>query len=257
MRLQQLLSYVRRAVDDYQMINEGDTIAVGISGGKDSLTLLYALAELRRFYPAKFTVKAISVDLGFNTDYSKVLAFCERLNVELEVVRTEIATIVFDIRKESNPCSLCAKLRKGAFNDAAKRLGCNKIAYAHHKDDVIETLLMSLVFEGRIHTFSPVTYLDRTDLTLIRPLIYVNECDVKGFSNIYELPVFKNPCPADGETKREDASRWIKNLNEEAPGVRDRLFHAIRAGVIPQWRMPEGKGTCSEPNEPTESERNS
>lgn len=239
MRLQQLLSFVRRAVDDYHMICDGDTIAVGISGGKDSLTLLYALAELRRFYPAKYTVKAISVDLGFNTDYTKVQAFCDKLNVELEVVHTEIATIVFDIRKESNPCSLCAKLRKGAFNDAAKRLGCNKIAYAHHKDDVIETLLMSLVFEGRIHTFSPVTYLDRTDLTLIRPLIYVNECDVKGFSNIYELPVFKNPCPADGETKREDASRWIKNLNEEAPGVRDRLFHAIRAGVIPQWRLPE------------------
>ena len=243
MRLQQLLSYVRRAVDDYKMIQDGDVIGVGISGGKDSLTLLYALAELRRFYPVSFEVKAISVNLGYEIDYSAIKELCEKLHVELTIVPTQIAEIVFDIRKESNPCSLCAKLRKGALNDTAKSIGCNKIAYAHHKDDVIETLLMSLVYEGRIHTFSPVTYLDRTHLTLIRPLLYVNECDVRGFANKYTLPVFRNPCPADGATKREDAKRWIRNWNDEAPGVRDRLFRAVLSGVIPEWRLPGDTGT--------------
>ena len=245
MRLQQLLSYVRRAVDDYKMIKEGDVIAVGISGGKDSLTLLYALAQLRRFYPEHYELKAISVNLGYEIDYTAIRELCDKLQVELTIVPTQIAEIVFDIRKETNPCSLCAKLRKGAFNDAAKSLGCNKIAYAHHKDDVIETLLMSLVFEGRIHTFSPVTYLDRTDLTLIRPLLYVNECDVRGFANKYTLPVFRNPCPADGATKREDAAEWIRNWNKAAPGVRDRLFRAVLSGVIPEWRLPGEAGTSA------------
>ncbi|MBR5712552.1 MAG: tRNA 2-thiocytidine biosynthesis protein TtcA [Lachnospiraceae bacterium] len=238
MKLQQLLSYTRKAVDDYNMIEDGDVIAVGISGGKDSLALLCALANLRRFYPKTYTIKAISVNLGYDIDYTEVRKLCESLDVELTIVSTEIAQIVFDIRKEDNPCSLCAKLRKGAFNDEAKRLGCNKLAYAHHKDDVIETLLMSLVYEGRLHTFSPVTYLDRMDLTLIRPMIYVNECDIVGFKNKYDLPVFKNPCPADGETKREVAKQWIRNLDEEAPGVRDRLFRAVASGTIPSWKLP-------------------
>ena len=239
MKLQQLLSYVRRAADDYNMISEGDVIGVGVSGGKDSLTLLCALAELRRFYPKKYTLKAISVNLGYAIDYSEIASLCRRLDVELTIVNTQIAQIVFDIRKESNPCSLCAKLRKGAFNDAAVSLGCNKIAYAHHKDDVIETMLMSLVYEGRFHIFAPVTYLDRIKLTLIRPMIYVNECDVTGFANKYQLPVFKNPCPADGKTTREDAQNWIKAWNTEAPGVRDRLFRAIASGTLPEWKLPE------------------
>ncbi len=239
MKLQQLLSYTRKAIDDYQMIQTGDRIAVGISGGKDSLTLLYALSELRRFYSKKFELIAISVNLGYEIDYTEIRSLCETLGVPLHIVSTEIADIIFRVRQESNPCSLCAKMRKGAFNDEAKRLGCNKLAYAHHKDDVIETMLMSLVYEGRFHTFSPVTYLDRMDITLIRPLLYVNESDIVGFKNKYNLPVFKNPCPADGYTKREEIKALIKDINTLAPGVRERLFHAIHYGPLPQWTQPK------------------
>ncbi len=238
MKLQQLLSYTRRAVDDYKMIEPNDCIAIGISGGKDSLTLLYALAELRRFYPVPYTVKAISVNLGYEIDYTEIQNLCDTLQVEFTVIPTQIKDIVFDIRKESNPCSLCAKLRKGAFNEEAKKLGCNKLAYAHHKDDVIETMMMSLIYEGRFHTFSPVTYLDRMDITLIRPLIYVNECDIVGFQHKYNLPVFKNPCPADGVTKREDSKNLIKEIDKNAPGVRERLFNAITSGTISSWKKP-------------------
>ena len=184
MKLQQLLSYTRRAVDDYHMIEEGDKIAIGISGGKDSLTLLYALHGLKRFYPAHFELEAITVDLGFpDFNLSPVRALCEELNVHYTVVPTDIYEIIFNVRKESNPCALCAKMRKGALNQAIKETGCNKVAYAHHKDDVVETMLLSLIFEGRFHSFAPVTYLDRMDLTVIRPLMYMNEVDVIGFVN--------------------------------------------------------------------------
>lgn len=237
MKLQQLLSYTRRALDDYHMISDGDRIAVGISGGKDSLTLLYALAELRRFYPHPYEITAISVNLGFDTDYSEIEALCKRLNVKYDVVNTEIARIIFEERKEKSPCSLCSKMRKGALNEKALGLGCNKIAYAHHKDDVIETMLMSLMYEGRFHTFAPVTNWDRMGLVLIRPLIYVNECDIVGFKNKYQLPVFKNPCPADGITKREYASDLIKQIDEEVPGIRERLFRAItEEKPLSAWR---------------------
>lgn len=168
MRLQQVLSYIRRAIDDYQMIEEGDKIAVGISGGKDSLTLLYGLHGLMRFYPKAFKIHAVTVDLGFdNLDLSKIKEICSELDIPYTIVNTDIANIIFDQRKETNPCSLCAKMRKGALNEAIKAEGCNKVAYAHHKDDVVETMLMSLIYEGRFHTFSPVTYLDRMDLTVI------------------------------------------------------------------------------------------
>lgn len=236
MKLQQLLSYTRRAIDDYQMIDEGDRIAVGISGGKDSLTMLYALAKLRRFYPKHFEIEAVSVDPGFEgADYSKVHKLCEELDVRLTIIPTEIFKIVFDERKEKNPCSLCAKLRKGAFNDMCKTLNCNKVAYAHHKDDLIETLLMSLLFEGRLHSFSPITYLDKTDLTVIRPLMYVNEMDIIGFKNAFNLPVIKNPCPADGHTKREYAKNLVRQLNKENPGVKERMFRAIINGNFEDW----------------------
>lgn len=239
MKLQQLLSYTRRAIDDFQMIKENDRIALGISGGKDSLTLLYAMHGLRRFYPIPFSLEAISVDLGLQEiDYSGIKELCDSMNISFHVVKTQIGEIIFDERQESNPCSLCAKMRKGAFNEKAKELGCNKLAYAHHKDDVIETLLMSLIFEGRYHTFSPVTYLDRMDLTLIRPLIYVEECDIVGFKNKYALPVFKNPCPADGYTKREYTKELIQKLNAENPGLRERLFHAVSDGSLPAWKKP-------------------
>lgn len=237
MKLQQLYSLTRKAIDDYHMIEEGDNIAIGISGGKDSLTLLYALAGLRRFYPKQFKLQAITVSLGFETfDTSRIEALCKELDVPYAVVNTNIAEVIFETRKESNPCSLCAKMRKGAFNEKAKELGCNKSAYAHHKDDVIETSLMSLLFEGRYHTFSPVTYLDRMDITLIRPLIYVDEAEVIGFKNANDLPIIKNPCPIDGYTKREYAKNLVKQLNHEHSGAKDRLFHAITDGLLPEWK---------------------
>lgn len=237
MKLQQVLSYVRKAADDYHMIEEGDSIAVGISGGKDSLTLLYALHGLQRFYPAHFKLCAITVDLGFqNLNLEEIKALTDSLGVEYHIVQTDIAQIIFEDRKETNPCSLCAKMRKGALNDAIKRLGCNKVAYAHHKDDVVETMLMSLIFEGRFHTFSPVTYLDRTELTVIRPLMYMNEADVIGFVNKHEVPVVKSPCPTDGNTKREYVKGLLKQLNQENPGVKERMFTAIRNSDLKGWK---------------------
>ena len=236
MKLQQLLSYTRKAVDDYQMIDEGDHIAVGISGGKDSLTLLYALHGLKRFYPKKFNLSAITVNLGYEKfDTEPLRALCEELEVPYTVVDTEIAHILFEERKESNPFSLCAKMRKGALNDAVKEMGCNKVAYAHHKDDIIETMLLSLIFEGRFHSFSPKTYLDRMDLTVIRPMMYVDEIDVIGFQHKYNLPVAKSRCPIDGFTKREYAKDLVKQLNQEHPGARNRMFTAILNGNISGW----------------------
>ena len=236
MKLQQLLSYTRKAVDEYQMIETGDKIAVGISGGKDSLTLLYALHGLKRFYPRPFTIEAITVDLGhpgFHLD--RIADLCRTLEVPYTVVHTDIARIIFDERKETNPCSLCAKMRKGALNEAIKKAGCNKVAYAHHKDDIIETMLMSLIYEGRFHSFSPKTYLDRMDLTVIRPLMFVDETDVRGFQKLYQLPVEKSACPADGHTKREYVKNLIRQLTAENPGVRERMFAAVINGNIPGW----------------------
>ncbi len=243
MRLQQVLSYVRRAADDYHMIQEGDRIAVGISGGKDSLTLLYALHGLQRFYPQHFELHAVTVDLGFqNLDLSKIESICrDELKIPYTIVKTDIADVIFEQRKESNPCSLCAKMRKGALNDAIKREGCNKVAYAHHKDDVVETMLMSLIFEGRFHAFSPVTYLDRTGITVIRPLLYMNEADVIGFVNKNQVPVVKSPCPADGHTKREYVKQLLRQLNLENPGVKERMFTAIITGNLQGWPPVENR----------------
>lgn len=232
MKLQQLYSYTRKAIDDYHMIQDGDHIAIGISGGKDSLAMLYALSGLRRFYPASFELTAVTVDLGFeNLNLDRIAALCAELEVPYHIVRTDIGKIIFEDRKESSPCSLCAKMRKGALNQAMKELGCNKIAYAHHRDDVVETMLLSLIYEGRFHCFSPVTYLDRMDMTVIRPLIYVQEADVIGFVNKYRVPVVKSPCPADGHTKREYAHLLLQQLNRENPGVKERMFHAVQDGV--------------------------
>ena len=231
MKAQKLFSYIRKAVEDYQMINDGDKIAVGISGGKDSLTLLYALNGLRRFYPQKFEITALTVDLNFDIqNFDTIRKFCDDMNVEYHVIKTGIANIVFDDRKETNPCSLCAKMRKGALNEYAKSIGCNKIAYAHHKDDLIETMFLSLIYEGRFHCFSPITYLDRMDLTVIRPLMYVTEADVIGFMHKYELPVAKSKCPVDGHTKREYVKQLVKQLNHENPGCKERFFRAIING---------------------------
>lgn len=231
MKLQQLLSLTRQAVDDYQMIEDGEKIAIGVSGGKDSLSLLYALKGLQRFYPKKFELMAITVDLGFqNFNLESIKKLCEELEIPYQTVHTEIGKIVFEERKENNPCSLCVKMRKGALNDAVKTQGFNKIAYAHHKDDVIETMLMSLLLEGRFHTFSPKTYLQRTELTLIRPMIYVWEADVIGFCHKYDLSVAKSSCPVDGHTNRQYIKELVKNLNREHPGCKERMFTAIVNG---------------------------
>lgn len=243
MKLQQVLSYTRKAVDDYHMIKENDKIAIGISGGKDSLTLLYALHGLKRFYPKPFELHAVTVDLGFdNLNLDKIKTLCQNLCIDYTIVQTDIAKIIFEDRKESNPCSLCAKMRKGALNEAIKSAGCNKVAYAHHKDDMVETMLLSLIFEGRFHTFSPVTYLDRTDITVIRPLMYMNEMDVIGFVKKNQLPVVKSPCPADGHTKREYAKTLLKQLTAENPGVKERMFTAMQRGNLTGWPEYYGKG---------------
>lgn len=236
MKLQRLYSLTRQAIDCYHLIDSNDHIAVGVSGGKDSLTLLYALNGLKQFYPKPFDLTAITVDLGYQDfDLSPVKKLCKQLSVPYHIVNTEIGKIIFDIRKEPNPCALCAKMRKGALNAAAKELGCNKIAYAHHKDDLIETMLLSLIYEGRFYAFSPYTFLDRMELTVIRPMIFVSEADVIGFKNKYELPVCKNPCPVDGYTKREYVKQLIKQLVKENPGVKERMFRAITEGNINGW----------------------
>ena len=236
MKLQKLFSLTRQAIDDYQMIEEGDRIAIGISGGKDSLTLLCAMQGLQKFYPKRFELEAVTVDLGYpGFDLEHIRQLCQKLQVPYNVIPTQIGKIVFEERQESNPCALCAKLRKGAFNDRIKELGCNKVAYAHHKDDMVETMLLSLMYEGRFHSFLPKTYLDRMDLTVIRPLIYVSESEVIGFRNKYHLPVAKSPCPADGYTKRQYVKDLLRKLNQENPGVKDRMFSAIVNGHLEDW----------------------
>lgn len=240
MKLQQLLSYTRKAVDDYHLIESGDKIAVGVSGGKDSLALLYALHGLKRFYPNPFELMAVSVDLGFEGfDLSPITALCEQLEIPHKIVHTDIGPIIFEERKEKSPCSLCAKMRKGALNQAVKDLGYNKVAYAHHKDDLVETMMLSLIYEGRFYCFPPKTYLDRMDLTVIRPLIYVEEADVIGFKNKYQLPVVKNPCPADGVTRREYVKNLVRQINQENPGTKNRMFTAILNGNIEGWNFDE------------------
>lgn len=232
--IKRVLSYIRRAVDDYQMIKDGDKVAVGISGGKDSLTLLCALADLRRFYPQKFDLCAITVDMGFSTpmDFSAIQALCDRLEVPYHITKTEIAKIIFDVRKESNPCSLCAKMRRGVLHNTAKELGCNRVALGHHFDDVVDTFMLNLFFEGRLGCFQPVTYLSRADLHLIRPMIYMPEKDVRYFASKAELPVIKSSCPADGNTERAEMGKLLADLDRKHKGLRYRIFGAIqRAGI--------------------------
>ena len=237
MELQQVMSHVRRAIDDFQMIDENDKIAVGISGGKDSLTLLYALHGLMRFYPKAFSLHAVTVDLGIgNLDLTQIHALCQKLNIPYTIVKTQIGPIVFNGRKETNPCSLCAKMRKGALNNAMKELGCNKIAYAHHRDDIIATMFLSMFYEGRFQTIEPVTYLDRADITVIRPLLYMKEADVIGFTNKMHLPVVKSPCPANGHTRRQYIEDLMRQLNHENPGVHDRIFTAIKNSQMNGWK---------------------
>lgn len=236
MKLQRLLSYARKAIDDYQMIKDGDKIAIGISGGKDSLSLLYALKGLQRFYPKRFELEAITVSLGFdNFNLDGIKDLCNELGVNYTIIKTDIGKIIFEERKEKNPCSLCAKMRKGAFNEKAKEFGCNKVALGHHKDDIVETMIMALIYEGRFYSFSPVTYLDRMNLHAIRPIMYTPEKEIISFSKAYNLPIVKSPCPANGYTKREYAKELIKQLNRDNPGAKDRFFTAIENSCLNGW----------------------
>lgn len=238
--MQKLLSYIRRAVDDYKMIEENDHITVGVSGGKDSLALLCGLAKLRMFYPKPFKLSAVTLDMGFGMDFSPVQKLCDELEVEYVLKKTDIAEIIFDIRKEASPCSLCAKMRRGALHDAALELGSHKVALGHHWDDALDTFMLSLVYEGRVNCFSPVTYLDRKDITLIRPMLYAPENFVIGFAKKHELPIVRNRCPEDKRTKREYVKNLIKTLEKENPGFKTRLFTAIEGshagnfGVFPE-----------------------
>lgn len=236
MKHQQLYSKTRQAIDDYHMINADDRIAVGLSGGKDSLALLYALRGLQSFYPIPFSIVAVTVDLGFkNQDYSELINLCRHLDVPYHIISTHIAEIVFEARQEEHPCSLCSRLRKGALNQKILELQCNKLSYAHHRDDVVDTMMLSLIYEGRWNTLSPVTYLDRTGLTLIRPLIYIKEADIKGWVKTYDLPVQPSRCPADKASKRETTKELIRMIDREAPGVRNRMFTAIQQSGMENW----------------------
>ncbi len=248
--MKKLLSYIRRGCDDYSMISDGDRIAVGVSAGKDSLALLAGLSAMRRFYPKKYEVIAITIDMGFpGADFSSVAAFCEKLDVDYHVVKTEIQKIIFEVRKEKNPCSLCAKMRRGALHDAAKSFGCNKVALGHHFDDVVDTFMLNLFFEGRIGTFSPVTYLSNTDLYLIRPMLYMPEKEVVYFQNRFELPVIKSPCPADKNTQRETMKQLLAREEKLNRGLKYRIFGAITRAGIDGFKTPQKFGGMKEYSE--------
>ena len=228
MTLQQIMSPIRRAIDDYNMIQAGDVIGVGVSGGKDSIALLSALVGLKRFYPNKFEVIAIRVDTGLEFDKNEELElenYIKQLGVQYHIEKTEIAKVVFEERKESNPCSLCANMRRGALNSTAKKLGCNKIALGHHADDLTETFFLSMLYEGRLSTFHPITTLTRMDLSVIRPMIYVRERDVISFSK--DKPILNNLCPADKHTKREYVKNLFKEIRKEIPFANDNVLNAL------------------------------
>lgn len=238
MKLQRLLSYVRRAVDDYHMIEEGDKIAVGVSGGKDSLCLLLALRHLQRFYPKHFTLEAITVSLGLpGASYDDIASLCQEIGVPYTVVDTQIGQIIFYERKEKNPCSLCAKMRKGALNDKADQLGCNKIALGHNKDDVVETFFMSLFYEGRMNCFAPVSYLDRKKLYSIRPLMYVPEYEAKSFIEKSGIQIVKNPCLVDGNTKRQETKELLARLSKDYDHLQEKVFGAIQRSDLKGWKQ--------------------
>ncbi len=235
--MQRILGYVRRAVDDYKMINEGDRIAVGVSGGKDSVTLALALNALSRFYPKKFEVVPVMLDMGFSgMDFTPLKAFFAENGMELHIFDTNIYQIVFEIRKETNPCSLCSKLRRGALHNNALALGCNKVALGHHHDDVVETFFLSLFYEGRINCFSPLTYLDRKNIFLIRPLIYMKEKDIKNFVANKNIVTVKSTCPSDGNTKRQYIKELLSSLEMENHGLREQIFTAVK-GSLDDWKL--------------------
>ena len=233
---------VRRAVDDYHMIEANDAVAVGVSGGKDSLLLLLALNHLRSFYPIPFTLEAITIELGFEgMDFAPVAALCEELGVPYTRVKTDIKEIVFDVRQEENPCSLCAKMRRGALSGAIRERGISKIALGHHFDDAVETFMLSLLFEGRLSCFRPVTFLDRSGVTQIRPLIYAGEKKIASLAEALSLPVVENPCPMDRSSKRHEVKQLLAAMSAEYPDMKSKIFGAMQRLPLPGWETASEK----------------
>lgn len=234
--MQKLMGLMRRCIEDYHMIEEGDRIGVGVSGGKDSLSLLQLLSAIRAYYPRRFTLEAFTVNLGLpGMDYGPVAAFCRSLQIPYTELQTEIGPIIFEHRKEKNPCSMCAKMRRGALHNALREHGITKIALGHHFDDAVETFFLSLFYEGRLSCFQPVTYLDRTGITQIRPLLYCGEGMLRNAAERNHLPVVFNPCPADGNTKRQEVKELIKSLDKQYPGLKSRVFGAMQGLPLPAW----------------------
>lgn len=238
--MQKMIGLVRRCVEDYNMIEAGDRIAVGVSGGKDSLALLVFLAELRKYNHNPFTLEAITIDMGLGMDYSAVAELCRQLDVPYTVVETQIGPVIFDYRKEKNPCSMCSKMRRGALNQAILDRGLNKLALGHHFDDAVETFVMSLIYEGRISCFQPVTNLDRTGVIQIRPMLYLHEKSIDNFVSRAVLPVIENRCPVDKHTKREEIKELVYNLSQTYPDLKDRIFGAMQRLPLPEWE-PHGR----------------
>ena len=238
--MQKLMGLVRRCVDDYNMISAGDRIAVGVSGGKDSLVLLVLLAGLKKYFNKPFTLEAITIDMGLGMDYAPIQQLCDELEVPYTIVKTEIAPIIFDHRKEKNPCSMCAKMRRGALNQAILDKGFNKLALGHHYDDAVETFMMNLLFEGRIGCFQPVTNLDRTGIIQIRPMLYIHERTVDNFAVRQNLPVIENRCPVDKTTKREEVKKLVFDLSSTYPDLKERIFGAMQRYPLPEWE-PQGR----------------
>ena len=235
--MKKTLGCIRKADADFQLIEDGDHIAVGVSGGKDSLLLLHALSLYRKFSHKNFTVTAVTVTLGLEPfDLSGIRALCEELEIPFIVKETQIGDIIFEYRKEKNPCALCAKMRRAVLAKTCRELGCNKLALGHHREDVLETLLMSLFYEGRLHTFHPKTLMSRTGITVIRPLVYLPESHVKHMLKALSLPVVSSPCPADGETKRQEMKELMKKLRAIYPDASERLLHALRQDHYDLWQ---------------------
>ncbi len=235
--MQRVLSYLRRAVEDYKLISDGDRIAVGVSGGKDSVLLLCALNAFKRFCGIDFSLVGITLDMGFDekTDFAPLAEFFANEGIEYRVRETQIGQIVFNIRQEDSPCSLCARMRRGALHDAAKELGCNKVALGHNRDDLLETFVMNMLYEGRLGVFAPMTYLDRKDITVIRPLALMPERDVVGAANRLKLPILRQRCPADGETSRQETKEMLLALEKEKRGTMNKIFGAIRRSHLNGW----------------------
>ena len=244
--MQKLIGLVRRCVQDYNMISEGDRIGVGVSGGKDSVALLAFLAELRKYNDKKFDVEAITIDMGLGMDYAPMEKLCEQLDVKFNLVHTEIGPIIFDHRKEKNPCSMCAKMRRGALNQALLDRGMNKLALGQHYDDAVETFMMSLIYEGRISCFQPVTDLDRTGIIQIRPMLYIHEKTIDSFVSRNHLPIITNRCPVDKYTKREEIKQLVYDLSATYPDLKERIFGAMQRFPLPEW---EPKGRYKRPKE--------